>query len=417
MQTASRLKHPRALIVLAATFLAAISLAPAPRIAQYGAGSFTIEVDRGPYIGGTTIPIKTRGTSQTPTFSVLGPGAIEQSSYIVPITQTHLTATLIGATRGAVALQELDLVPPPAPHLPLIAVATYYSGIVLHSPRDFHIVGIVPIDGAAGDVARAPSGKLYVPATDSSTLFTISRVPWTVRRIDGVAFGNEAVVDPSDDAVFVSNRDVGGKGALTRIRDSGVDRVVTGTTAEGLALDQSRHLIYVGNINDGTVAEIDTRTLQLLREVRSVPRTFGMALDAVHRLLFVVSNQNVGMAGGGYVAAIDLRRSSGQIIARSAKFPFPIGIAFEPRHNTLFVTDEDAAQVYVLDAHTLRARHPPLRACAVPWRPHLDAASRRLFVPCARANRIAVFDVDRLRAVNGSPFATGRYPLSVATSG
>ena len=402
--------------MLATTFLVTCSLMPL-RHFTHGGGSFTFDMDAGPYVGGTSIQIKTRGiTGAAPLFSVLGPGAIEHSNYTVPITQGTTNATLIGATENAIALQEIQIAPPPQSHTPLVAVATYYSGIVLHSASDFHIVGIVPIDGAAGDVAAAGNGDLYVPATDSNALFNVSRIPWQVQRIDNVPLGNEAVVDAVDGAVFVSNRDINGKGALTRIRGSSVDRVITGATAEGLALDSAHHAIYVGNVNDGTVAQIDTRTLHVLRRIPAVPRVFGIALDPARRRLFAVSNQNVGMAGGGYVAALDLGSAPGKVIARSAKFPFPLGIAFDARRNLLFVTDEDAAEVYVLDARTLHARHAPLQACAVPWRPHLDVARRRLFVPCARSNRVAVFDLDRLRQIRGSPFATGRYPLGVATS-
>ncbi|MBV9736971.1 MAG: hypothetical protein JO177_02275 [Candidatus Eremiobacteraeota bacterium] len=406
----------RTLFVLGAMLLGASSLAPMSRALGYGAGTFALEVDPGPYVGGTTIPIKTRGLSgDAPIFSVIGPGEIQQSTYVAPLVRQRSSVTLIAATLQAFALQNLQLVPPPDAHAHLIAVATYYSGIVLHSARDFHIAGIVPIDGAAGDVASAVNGDLYVPATDSTMLYDVSRTPWQVNRIRNVPFGNEAAVDPSDGAVFVSNRDVEGKGALTRIRNGTVDRVITGTTAEGLALDAPRHLIYVGNINDDSIAEVDTRTLHIVRRIASVPRTFGMALDGSHHRLFVVSNQNVGMAGGGYVATLDL--ISAKVVRRSARFPFPIGIAFDPRRNVLFVTDEDAAEIYVLDAHTLHERRSPLHACAVPWRPHLDLVSRRLYVPCARANRVVVFDADRYRPITGSPFLTGRYPLSVATSG
>jgi len=374
-------------------------------------------MDSGPYIGGSRVAIRTRGVRQEPLFSVLGPGQITGSSYEVPVTDTAARATLIAVTADAVALHELQVVPPPAARAPLIAVATYYSGLVLHSPRDFHIVGIVPVEGAAGDVASGLDGDLYVPTTDASALFDISRDPWRVNRIDNVPFGNEVAVDTTDGTVFVSNRDVGGKGALTRIRGNAVERLITGITAEGLALDAARHLIYVGNVNDNTVVEVDTRTLRILRRLPSVPRTMGLALDAAGRRLFVVSNQNAGMAGGGFVATIDLASARSKIVTRSARFAFPLGIAFDARRNALFVSDEDAGVVYALNARTLRSLRAPLKACAVPWRPHIDTASRRLYVPCARANRVAVFDLDSLRPISGSPFATGRYPLSVATSG
>jgi len=392
-------------------------LATARHEATSGAGTFTIEMGVGPYIGASVIPIKTTGISlEQPLFSVLGPGQVEGSKYLAPIVPTAASATIIAATRDAVAIHELQLVPPPDPHAKLIAVATYYDGVVLHSAQDFHIVGIVPIDGAPGDVAIASNGDLYAPSTDSTSLFVISRAPWAVSEIGNVPFGNEAVFDRADGSLFVSNRDVDGKGALTRVQASTVERVITGVTAEGLALDSATHTIYVGNINDDSIVEVDTRTLSIRRRLATVPRTFGLALDARRGYLFVVSNRNAEMPGGGFVATIDLHPLHGRLIARSARLAFPLGIAFDAQTDTLFVSDEDTAQVYVLDARTLRPRHAPLAACAVPWRPHLDAARRRLFVPCARADRLAVFDVDRLQAVRGSPFKTGRYPLAVATS-
>jgi len=84
--------------------------------------------------------------------------------------------------------------------------------------------------------------------------------------------------DESQHAVFISNRDINGKGALTRILDGKTDRVITGVTAEGLALDEARHRIFVGNVNDGTVLELDSRTLQSIRRIPAVTRTFGIAL-------------------------------------------------------------------------------------------------------------------------------------------
>jgi DNA-binding beta-propeller fold protein YncE len=41
-------------------------------------------------------------------------------------------------------------------------------------------------------------------------------------------------------------------------------------------------------------------------------------------------------------------------------------------------------------------------------------ADGRLFVPCANADKVDVFDLRTLRRVNGAPFSTGGYPLSVA---
>jgi hypothetical protein len=72
------------------------------------------------------------------------------------------------------------------------------------------------------------------------------------------------------------------------------------------------------------------------------------------------------------------------------------------------------AEVDVLDARTLRRSHAPLHTCTTPWKPALDAQTQRLYIPCAGANAVDVFDTTTLRRIRGAPFRTGSYPLAVA---
>jgi len=100
------------------------------------------------------------------------------------------------------------------------------------------------------------------------------------------------------------------------------------------------------------------------------------------------------------------------VVARSAKLTFPIGIALDAATQRLFVTDEEDDAVDVLNARTLRPAAAPLATCRTPWKPTIDG--RRLYVACARADAIDVIDLSTLHRVNGAPFATAGYPLSVA---
>lgn len=337
--------------------------------------------------------------------------------YTSPTLARPANATIIAATPFAYALAELHLVPPPGSGEKIIAVASYGSGIALHSEKNFALIGIVASAEPAGDVAVGADGAIYAPLTDTTTVMAVTRAPWSIGQIAGVPVGNEVAVDGRDGAIFVSNRDIGGKGALTRILHGAVERVVTGVTAEGLALDSAGHHIFVGNVNDESVLEVDTRTMQPVRRLHSVPRTFGIALDEQARNLFVVSNQNERMRhGGGYVARIDLSTARGRIAAHSKNLPFPVGIAYDAKTHRVFTTDEDLGSVSVFNANTLVQAHRALQACNLPWRPHVDERLRRLYVPCAKANAVAVFDLDTLRQLPGSPFPTGTYPLGVATS-
>jgi DNA-binding beta-propeller fold protein YncE len=335
-------------------------------------------------------------------------------AYIAPNVDARTSATLIGSARGAVALQHVEIVPAPPADRSLLAVATYHNGVALHDPRTFKLIGYLPIGGAPGDVAFDPHGRIFAPDTDADTLAAVSRRPWELRLVHGVPLGNEVAVDPANGAVFVSNRDIGGTGALTRIMPNGsLARVKTGDAAEGLAINAKRALVYVGNVNGTSVSVVDAKTMRVLRTIPSVERTFGIALDEKLRRLFVVSNTSPSMPSrGGYVGAIDLRAHSPRVTLRSAHMIFPVGIDIDKKRGRLFVTDEAKNVVYVLSAATLRAVHAALSTCETPWRPRV--ADGRLFVPCASADRVDVFDLKTLRRVSGAPFSTGGYPLSVA---
>lgn len=401
----------KALCAIAAALLL---LGTAPRRHAVYTGSFKIDVPAGPFISQSRIPLTASGVQEQVAFSLLGAGRIDAGTYVAPATAQPQTAMLIASARGAIAVKRLQVVPPPAADRPLIAVASYHDGIALHDPRTFRLIGFVSISGAPGDVAFGKSGDIFAPDTDSDSLTAISREPWSMRVTRGVALGNEVAVDGATGNVFVTDRDAGGFGALTRISPSGsVTRVKTGQVSEGLALDAQRGMAYVGDVNLRSIAQVDMRTMRVVRSIRSVERTFGMALDAKADRLYAVSNTSPSMpARGGYVAAIDLRPRTARIVAKSGRMTFPLGVALDRGEHRLFVTDEAANLVYVLDAHTLKAIHAPLSTCETPWRPTVSAG--RLYVPCASADKVDVFETSSLRRVHGAPFSTGGYPLSVA---
>ncbi|HEY9180753.1 MAG TPA: hypothetical protein VIO32_08525 [Candidatus Baltobacteraceae bacterium] len=394
---------------------AALLLGTAPQRHAGATGSFQIQIPSGPFISGSRLSVGASGVDGRVAFSVLGPGRLENGNFIAPRVSQKTATTIIGSAHGAVAIKNLEVVPAPRATQPLLAVATYRDGIALHDPKTFRLIGYVPIGGAPGDVAFETDGTIVAPDTDGDALAAIPRAPWRMQITRGVELGNEIAVDDATGDIFVSNRDVDGSGALTRVTPSGrVTRVKTGETAEGLAIDAKRGIVYVGNVNDSTVAVVDARSMRVTGRIRSVERTFGLALDAKRRRLFVVSNTSPSMPShGGYVAAIDLTSSrTPHIVMRSAHMVFPLGAALDAARDRLFVTDEAKNAVYVLSTRTLRAVHAPLRSCETPWRPRVS--NGRLYVPCANSDKVDVFDLKTLRRVAGAPFATGGFPLSVA---
>jgi DNA-binding beta-propeller fold protein YncE len=388
-------------------------LGTVPHRAPQTIGTFRLHVPAGSYFAGSRVRVDAEGVSGPYTLAILGPGSIDRGAFIAPVVNRPAWTTIVGASSSAVAYAAIRTVPPPA-SAHLIAVATYRGGIALHDERTFATLGNFAIAGAPADVAFLPNGSIVTSDTDGDTLTRIDRTPWSITNVSGVDAGNEIAVDSAGN-IFVSDRDVQGQGALTRVTPSGaVTRVTTGVTAEGIALDSARHIAYVSNVNDKSIAAVDTQSMRLLQKIPAPERPFGIALDERGRRLYVVSNVSPSMTpGGGFVAAIALDTASPHVVMRSPHLKFPLGAAFDPHTKRVFVTDEAADVVYVLNAATLRQAHAPLPTCATPWRPHVSGD--RLYVPCAREDRVDVFSLATLARVRGAPFPTSGYPLSVAT--
>ena len=369
-----------------------------------------------PYFPGSIIPVRVDGFPVPYRVALVGPGTLlDGGLYEVPGDAQPGIATLIAGNAHGLAERSVRIGTPPPDDRGLVAVASYDEGIVFHDARSFAVIGLLGTVGAPSDAAFDASGRIAITDTQGSTLTLATLVPWNVAHVSGVALGDEIAIDAARRAIFVTNRDLNGSGALTRIdRNGQTAQVITGQTAEGLAIDDRHGLVYVANVNDGTVAAVDAQSMRVVRRIPAVARVFSLALSPDGKKLYGVSNQSAGspFAAPGSAVAIALDPRP-RIVARSAHLTFPIGAALDPARATLYVTDESLDQIDVLDARTLRPRRPPVPTCRTPWKPTLDARTNRLYVPCARADLVDVFDVPTMRRVAGAPFATGGYPLAV----
>ena len=371
-----------------------------------------------PYLPGSIVPVRVNGFSAPYDVAVVGPGTLlDGGFYSVPAQGTPSTALLIAGNAHGLASRSLHLAPAPNPRDGIIAVASYDDGLVLHDLADFSVLGLLGTGGTPSDAAATSDGRIAVTDTQGTQVTLAAVDPWDVRHVGGVPFGDEIAADRTTGAIFVSNRDVDGVGALTRVSASGdVERVPTGQTAEGVAIDERRQVVYVANVNDDTVAQIDARSMRLMRKFHAVARVFSLALSSDGSRLYAVSNQSAGspFAAPGSVVALDLAHNPPRRVATSAPLTFPLGIVLDRARRALYVTDESRDVVYVLDPTTLRAKHEPLPTCHTPWKPLLDPLGKRLYVPCARDDRVDVFDTRTLTRAVGAPFVTGGYPLAVA---
>lgn len=366
-----------------------------------------------PLLPGSRLSIALDGLQPPYELGVLGDG--RRTGDLLQLPDTPGESTIVAANRDAVAERTINVVTPPDPARSFIAVASYDDGVVIHEPRaPFAMRSALAIGGAPADVAIDPAGLLSAATTNALSASIVRLAPWAVTNFAPVPFADELAFD-AHGTLFVTNRDVEGAGALTRIaRDGHVTQRVLGLTAEGLAVDNRRGLVYVANVNDGTISVVDSTSLVELRRIHAVDRVFSLVLSPSGSTLYAVSNQSLTSPFGhaGSVVAIDLANHVPHVMRSSGPLTFPVAAALDSQRNRLFVTDEHDDDVYVLDGGTLRAVHAPLATCRTPWKPSIDDG--RLYVPCARADEVDVFDLRTLRRIHGAPFRTGGYPLAVA---
>ncbi|HEX3670799.1 MAG TPA: hypothetical protein VHT92_03745 [Candidatus Cybelea sp.] len=401
-----------------ALLLAAFLIASAARPPYGDRATGRIAGTAWPYLPGSLLPLTVSGFGPPYRAVLLGPGTLDANDfYEVPQSATGGAALLVAGNAAGLAAKRLRIAVPPPPSRALLVVASYDDGLVVHDARTFAVLGVLATGGSPSDAVADVHGRIAAPNTQGDTLTVATLSPWSVDRIRGVPVGDEVAIDASSGAIFVTDRDFSGGGALTRVAaDGAVTHVSTGETAEGLAIDERRQTVYVANANDGTVAAIDARSMRVLHRFFVVDRIFSLALSPDGTRLYGISNQSAGslFAAAGSAVAVAVTAGRPHVVARSGDLAFPLGAVLDSKTATLFVTDESLGTVDVLDARTLRAKHEALHTCSTPWKPSLDSMSGRLYVPCASSNAIDVIDTHTLRRVVGAPFRTGSYPLAVA---
>lgn len=410
---------PRTLRKIVALVLVTLALAGArPKPPALRLATATIVTTRWPYLPGSLLPLRIDGIAPPYHLALLGPGRlVHADTYEIPAATAGESALLIAGNASAIGATRVRIARPPIPDRSLLFVASYDDGLVLHDARDFAVLGVLATGGVPSDVATDRSGTVAVTDTQGSALTLLRLAPWGVTRVADVVAGDDVAIDARTGAIFVSDREWNGHGALTRVTADGeVSRIVTGETAEGVAIDERRQLVYVANTNDGTIAVVDAASLRIVRRFAAAPRVFSLSLSRDGTLLYAVSNQSTDSPFGkaGRVVAISVGGDEPRVVARSGDLAFPLGVALDDETGTLFVSDEERREIDVLDARSLRATHAPLPTCAIPWTLTFDGPSERLYVPCAGDNEIDVIDARSLHRAAGAPFVTGGYPLAIA---
>ena len=190
------------------------------------------------------------------------------------------------------------------------------------------------------------------------------------------------------------------------------------------SLDPVAKRLYVSLMGAGKLLVFDIASNRPLQQLDNFPKVTGvLAVPELHRVYASVPGAGLGpslsvglgmlglSSGHGAVAIVE---SDGlREIARLPGGVFPDGIAFDPKDNKIFVSDEMGSAVSVIDpaANRLVAR---IAAGGEVGNVQYDRTTAKLYAPIQTKDELAVFDAAGNRRTGGYPLAGCKHPHGLA---
>ena len=186
------------------------------------------------------------------------------------------------------------------------------------------------------------------------------------------------------------------------------------------SLDPASHRLYIAKMGAGQLIAFDVQKEKMLAELPGFPKATGvLVVPEIHRLYVSVPGAGlvaslraaVGMAGlssgGGAVAVLDIDNL--HEIARLPGGVFPDGLAYDPKEQRGFVSDELGDAVLVIDtrANRLLTR---IGLDGQVGNVRYDPVTGKVYVPVQSRNELAVIDPATGRVVAHYSLPGGDHP-------
>jgi DNA-binding beta-propeller fold protein YncE len=149
------------------------------------------------------------------------------------------------------------------------------------------------------------------------------------------------------------------------------------------SLDPSNGHLYMSHMNAGTLLVFDVNAAKLLSEVPSLSRATGVWGVPSHHAIYV--------SAAGLHQSVVLDDRTFQVIAHIDDIRFPDGIAFAPREDKVFVSDESGAADVVIDAKT-NTKRSTIALGGEAGNTHYDSVSHCMLVAVQTRNQIVAID-------------------------
>jgi DNA-binding beta-propeller fold protein YncE len=153
------------------------------------------------------------------------------------------------------------------------------------------------------------------------------------------------------------------------------------------SLDPERGLLFIAHLGASEVVEVDVHSGQVVRTIPNVAQVHGVlvvgSLDRVYATA----------TGANHVVAVD--ENTGVVLGQATTGQYPDGLAYDPRRNTVWTTNESEGTETVVDAASLQPRGT-VELDGDVGNVGYDQGSDRMLVAVQGNNDLAVIDPETL---------------------
>jgi YVTN family beta-propeller protein len=171
------------------------------------------------------------------------------------------------------------------------------------------------------------------------------------------------------------------------------------------SLDAQRGLLFLAHLGASEVVEVDVRAGRVVRTIPNVAQVHGVLVVGSLNRVYATAT------GANQVLAID--ENTGDVLAHAPTGQYPDGLAYDPRRNAVWTTNETAGSETVVDAATLQPRGTVDLGGQV-GNVGYDSDSDRMLVAVQGNNDLAVIDPTALSIVRRVVLPGCQHPHGLA---
>ena len=174
------------------------------------------------------------------------------------------------------------------------------------------------------------------------------------------------------------------------------------------SLDEQRGILFIAHLGASEIVEVDIHANQVVRTIPNISQVHGvLGVGPLNRVYATAT-------GANQVVAID--ESTGAEIRRAPTGQYPDGLAYDPRRNAIWTTNETGGTETVVDAATLQPKGTVALGGKV-GNVSYDQDSDRMIVAVQGRNDLAVIDPAALTVVKRVALPGCQHPHGLGVDG